>query len=151
MAKVGEVLRRVHSLNDRVHTVSPNTSIREVARILEEKNVGALPVLHEGILVGIISERDLARKVVGYSVNAYTAKVENYMTPEPFTVTPEDDLMFCMELMEKHRIRHLPVVQNEKLVGMISLRDVLVVLNEELQNLNENFLRFIYGNQPLAS
>lgn len=151
MAEVGQVLKRVHLSTDRVHTVSPNTSIREVARLLEEKNVGALPVLDEGKLVGIISERDLAREVVGYDVNPYTAKVESYMTPNPITVKTDDDLLDCMDIMKKNKIRHLPVVDNNRLVGIISISDILEILNDELKNLNENFLRFIYGNQPLIS
>lgn len=151
MAKVGEVLIRVHSINDKVHTVSPKVSIREVARILKEKNVGALPVVAEGVLVGIISERDLAREVVGYDVNSYTAKVESYMTPNPITVNSDDDLLDCMDIMKKNKIRHLPVIDDNHLVGIISISDILEILNDELKNVNENFLRFIYGNQPLIS
>jgi CBS domain-containing protein len=83
-------------------------------------------VLRDGALVGIFSERDLMRRVVVEGCPAHTTRVEDVMTMEPLTVTPEETLEACMQLMSQHGFRHLPVCQGTKVVGVISLRDLML-------------------------
>ena len=103
----------------------------EAARLMVEHNIGAVPVLHEGQLVGIFSERDLMRRVVVAGKDPAHTLVSEVMTEDPLTVAPNDPLETCMTLMKRHGFRHLPVCTGRDLKGVVSLRDLL------LHNLDE--------------
>lgn len=114
-----------------VISVEPHQIVLEVARLMVSHNIGAVPVLESGQLIGIFSERDLMnRVVVGCKDPARTA-VNQVMTEDPMTVHPGDSLETCMTLMRRHGFRHLPVCANRELRGIVSLRDIL------LHDLNE--------------
>jgi CBS domain-containing protein len=98
----------------------------EAARLMVEHNIGAVPVLHEGQLVGIFSERDLMRRVVVAGKDPAHTLVSEVMTEDPLTVAPDDPLETCMTLMKRHGFRHLPVCTGRELKGVVSLRDLLL-------------------------
>ncbi|HEY7099082.1 MAG TPA: CBS domain-containing protein [Terriglobales bacterium] len=119
---------RIHDLiqNQETYCAEAGQFVLEVAKAMVERNIGAVPVLRDGALVGIFSERDLMRRVVVEGCPAHNTRVEDVMTMEPLTVTPEETLEACMQLMSQHGFRHLPVCQGTKVVGVISLRDLML-------------------------
>ena len=108
-----------------------NQTVFEVAQAMVERNIGAVPVLRDGLLVGIFSERDLMKRVVVEGRDPRTTRVEEVMTEDPLTVSPDERLENCMLLMRRHGFRHLPVCEGKQLRGIVSLRDIL------LHDLNE--------------
>ena len=101
-------------------------TVLEVARMMVEHNIGAVPVLREGRLAGIFSERDLMRRVIVAGKDPAATLVREVMTEDPLTIQPGHDLPTCMTLMRRHGFRHLPVCDGTDLKGMVSLRDVLL-------------------------
>lgn len=106
-------------------------TVLEAVKLMVQHNIGAVPVLQDGQLVGIFSERDLMSRVVAEGKDAAHIKVSSVMTEDPLTIAPNDNLETCMTLMKRHGFRHLPVCSGREVKGVISLRDIL------LQNLDE--------------
>lgn len=104
----------------------PHQTVLEVARLMVEHNIGAVPVLKQGELVGIFSERDLMKRVVVHGKDPARTPVSEVMTEDPLTVQPQDDLETCMTLMRRHGFRHLLVCTGRELRGVVSLRDILL-------------------------
>ena len=105
--------------------ISPNTKVFDALRLMSEKNVGALLVIDSGKLQGIFSERDYARKVVLEGLSSKDLEVKRIMSSDVQIVTPESNSEECMELMINKKIRHLPVYDNDKLMGIISIGDIV--------------------------
>ena len=99
-------------------------SALEIAGLMVQHNIGAVPVLHDGHLVGIFSERDLMSRVVVAGKDAAHTPVSEVMTEDPLTVAPSDNLETCMTLMKRHGFRHLPVMEGKEVIGMVSMRDL---------------------------
>ena len=143
------MLRVKHLLANKGHdiwSIDAEEPVLAAIQIMADHHVGALPVLRDGRLAGIVSERDYARKVIllGRS-SAETAVWQNMSTPV-ITVGTEDAVRRCMELMTERRVRHLPVVDaSGAMVGMISIGDVLRTVMEEQQSLIEQLEKFISG------
>lgn len=108
-----------------IFQVSPSITVFEALQLLAEHEVGAMIVMDQGHLVGVISERDYTRKVALQGKNSKETKVADIMTREVITVTPDTGTRACMTLMSQKNIRHLPVVEGSVVVGMISIRDIL--------------------------
>lgn len=106
-------------------TISPEDSVFEAIRKMDEHAVGALPVVLNDNLVGIISERDYARKVILHDRSSKETKVKEIMTKRVFHTFPQQKIEECMAVMTEHHIRHLPVMAEGKLTGMISVGDVV--------------------------
>lgn len=113
------------------HRADAGQTVLEVAHAMVERNIGAVPVLRDGLLVGIFSERDLMKRVVVEGRDPRTTRVGEVMTEDPLTVSPDESLETCMLLMRRHGFRHLPVCAGTELRGIVSLRDIL------LHDLNE--------------
>lgn len=111
--------------NNKIWTISPDDTVFDAIKKMNEKSVGALPVVSDDKLVGIISERDYARKVILEDRRSKDTKVKEIMTEQVFHVTPKQKIDECMALMTEHHIRHLPVLTDGKLSGMISVGDVV--------------------------
>ena len=111
--------------------IGPLESVFDALTLMNEKNVGAVCVQIEDYLVGILSERDYMRKVILDIHASKKTKVSEVMTTDLVTVTPQDTVRHCIALTKKHHIRHLPVVQDGKTLGMISLRDLFLDAIEE--------------------
>lgn len=119
-------------LSDRpIFQVEADQSVLEVVHYMVDHNIGAVPVLRDGELVGVFSERDLMKRVVAGARSPGSTKVSEVMTPRPHSVTAEETVENCMFLMREHGFRHLPVVEGKLLKGFLSLRDLL------LHNLNQ--------------
>lgn len=137
-------------LQDKGNTVwsaSPETSVIDALRVMAEKNAGALLVLEKGAVVGIFSERDYARKVVLKDRSATEAKVKDIMTSDIISVTPEQSLDECMALMTEKHIRHLPVLESGKLIGLISIGDVVKAMIAEKEHLIKELHNYITGSR----
>ncbi len=112
--------------NQDIYRARTNQSVLEVARAMVERNIGAVPVLRDGVLVGIFSERDLMKRVVAEGRDPGSTALEDVMTADPLTVSPQEHVETCMQLMRRHGFRHLPVCEGKQLRGIISLRDLLL-------------------------
>ena len=120
--KVADILQKKGS---NVFSVTRDTTVLEAIKLLSEKNIGALPVIEEGKLLGIFSERDYARKIILKGKTSNDTPVKEIMTENPYTVEPGQTLEDCMTIMSDRHIRHLPVIQDNAVVGMISVSDVV--------------------------
>ena len=108
-----------------VFSVLPTITVYEALVTMSEKNIGAILVIEDTILKGIFSERDYARKIVLKDKSSKETLVHEIMASNVITVKPNDNLDYCMELMYTKKIRHLPVVENEIIIGIISIGDVV--------------------------
>ena len=143
MGKVRDILRLKGSS---VFSVKPTATIYEALELMVEKNIGALLVSDQGKLVGIFTERDYARKVILKGKASKDTSIEEAMTANPVAVTPDSSIDDCMKLMTSRFIRHLPVLQNEELVGMISIGDVVKFIIDEQRYIIEDLEQYITGH-----
>lgn len=109
----------------KVFSVTSNATVYEALELMGEKNIGALLVIDGEKLTGILSEKDYARKIILKGKTSQDSLVSEIMTPNPITINPNTHIDRCMEIMSEKHIRHLPVVENDKVVGMISIGDVV--------------------------
>jgi CBS domain-containing protein len=116
-----------------IYAVSLNSTVNQALTLMSEKGCGAVLVIENGTLAGIFSERDFARKVLSESC-ALDQPVERYMTAEVYAVKPETSIDECMSLMTQKKFRHLPVLEGDKLVGIISIGDIIkdVIANKDV-------------------
>src|ERR1700739_1974788 len=118
--------------NQETYCADVKQTVLEVAKAMVERNIGAVPVLQDGAIVGILSERDLMKRIVAEGRDPGKTRVSEIMTREPQTVGPREELETCMLLMSQHGFRHLPICDGKKLIGMVSLRDIMLHgLNEK--------------------
>ena len=130
---------------NQIFSVAPQDSVLHAIEIMATRHVGALLVMQEGTLLGIISERDYARKVILKNRSSHDTPVGDIMTPSPVTVSPNDTVHQCMELMTDGRFRHLPVVEGGRVVGMLSIGDLVKAVIEEQRGQIEQLERYIAG------
>ncbi len=136
MKTVTDVLR--HKGNGGVHSIVPIASVYEAIEMMAARHIGALPVLQDDKLVGIISERDYARKVILKDKSSKQTRVSEIMTREVIRVTPRDRVDGCIEKMREHHIRHLVVEDEGMVVGMLSLRDLFTeVIAEQAETIDQ--------------
>jgi CBS domain-containing protein len=126
-------------------SVSPKDSVYKALQLMAEKNVGAVLVVENGRMAGIFTERDYARKVILMGRTSLDTPVEDIMSKDMVTIDPEQTIEDCLALMSKHRIRHLPVMDRGRLVGMVSMRDVIDVIISGKQDTIDNLENFIMG------
>ena len=112
--------------NQETYQADIGHTVLETVRAMVEHNIGAVPVLHSGKLVGIFSERDLMKRVVAEGRDPRTTSLAEVMTDDPLTISLNEELGNCMSVMRRNNFRHLPVCQEGKLVGIVSLRDILL-------------------------
>jgi CBS domain-containing protein len=128
-----------------IYSVAPTDSVLHAIEIMATRHVGALLVMNQGNLLGIISERDYARKVILKNRSSHDTPVGDIMTPSPTTVSPDDTVHHCMELMTEGRFRHLPVVSSGAVVGMLSIGDLVKAVIAEQNHKIEELERYIAG------
>jgi CBS domain-containing protein len=131
-----------------VWTIDPNATVIAAIRLMDEKNVGALPVVDNGRLVGIVSERDYTRKVILKERSSQEILVREIMTKQLLTVAPSDSVTECMRIMTEKRVRHLPVLEGTDLVGILSIRDVVEWLISAQTATIESLERYVTGDYP---
>ncbi|HEY7378333.1 MAG TPA: CBS domain-containing protein [Steroidobacteraceae bacterium] len=128
-----------------VHATEPEAPVLDAIRLMAEKHVGALLVMRGAELVGIVSERDYARKVILLGRSSADTPVRQIMSSPVKTVTLAHSINDCMQLMTTERIRHLPVLENGRVVGVISIGDLVKAVIEEQQQQIEQLERYISG------
>ena len=123
-----------------VYSVLSTTTVYEALKVMGEKNIGAILIIDDNDLKGILSERDYARKIVLKDKSSKETFVHEIMETDVVTVSPLDNLDFCMELMSTKRVRHLPVLENNTVIGIISISDVVKAIidmqKDTIQHLN---------------
>jgi len=125
--------------------VSPKDTVRTAAKLMRDKKIAAVLVMNADKLVGIVTERDMTARAIAAGVNPDSAEVSQVMTENPDTLSPHDTAADAIHMMKNHGYRHLPVVENDKVVGMVSVRDIYAVYNGELEQDLKERNAFIYG------
>lgn len=128
-----------------IWSIGPDEPVLHAIRLMSDKEIGALPVQSGDQLIGILSERDYARKVILLGRSSADTSVSQIMTTAVVTVTSDETVHRCMEIMTEKRIRHLPVVEKGKLIGMISIGDLVKAVIEEQQQTIVQLERYIAG------
>jgi len=129
-----------------LYTIAPDDSVLDALTLMADKNVGALPVTYaEGRLVGIVSERDYARKMVLRGRSSFATPVSEIMTAAVITVDPRQSIAECMELCTDRHLRHLPVVEDGKLIGLLSIGDLVKEVIAEQGELIQHLEGYIRG------
>jgi CBS domain-containing protein len=127
MLKVADILKTKGS---NIYSVLPDSSVYDALKMMGEKNIGALMVIENDELKGIFSERDYARKIVLVNRTSRETMISEIMTETVITVSASDSIEHCMEIMTAKKIRHLPVADNVKVIGIISIGDVVNAIIE---------------------
>ena len=125
--------------------IAPDACVYDALRLMADKGVGALVVLEGEELVGIISERDYARKVILKDKSSMDTPVSEIMTEEVISVDPEQSIQECMSLITDKRVRHLPVLEDDRLVGIVSIGDVVKAIISQQEFMIEQLERYIEG------
>lgn len=121
-----------------VHTIRPDARVIDALQLMAQKDIGALPVMDGDRLVGIMSERDYARKVILQGRSSHDIAVRDIMTSDVVTVDPTRTVEDCMSVMTQRRVRHLPVCEGDKLVGLVSIGDLVKeVIAEQEQTIKQ--------------
>jgi len=128
-----------------VHSIGPGAPVLDAIRLMAEKRIGALLVMEGARLVGIVSERDYARKVVLQGHSSRETPVRDIMTAQVVAVSPEDSTERCMQLVTDRRIRHLPVLAGDDVVGVVSIGDLVKAVIEDQQLELDQLQRYIAG------
>jgi len=124
-------------------TLSSNNTVRQALQLMADKNIGAIVIKDQVKLIGIFSERDYARKVVLKGKNSTDTKLAEVMSKEVITISSDMQIDACMQLMTDKRVRHLPVVDNGKSIGIISIGDVVRLMIDEQKYLIEQLQKFV--------
>jgi len=115
----------LHHKGATVWQISPEATVFDAIKIMADKNIGALPVVSQGRLSGIFTERDYTRKIALAGKTSKQTLVKEIVSSDMVTVDPQESVEECMRLMTEHRIRHLPVLQNDEMVGIVSIGDLV--------------------------
>ncbi|WP_276502134.1 CBS domain-containing protein [Terrimonas pollutisoli] len=140
---MGTVRNILQTKGNAVYTVSPESSVYEALEELENNNLGSLVVVDNGKLIGIFTERDYARKIILKGRSSRETHVKDIMTERPLFVSPDTSIDACMQLMSSKFVRHLPVIDNDQLVGVISIGDVVKYIINEKDFIIENLEHYI--------
>lgn len=142
MATVNSILSKKG--ND-VYSVTSDATVYDALVLMADKNIGALAVVDDAELVGIVSERDYARKITLLDKNSHDTPVSDIMTRRVRYAAPNSSLNACLRLMTEHRFRHLPILEEEKLVGFLSIGDVVKAVIEDQKILINHLESYITG------
>lgn len=126
-----------------VYSVNAQTSVYEALTIMMEKNISAVLIMDGSKLEGIFTERDYARKLILKGKSSKDTRISDIMTRELLTINPEDSIDRCMEMMTGKKIRHLPVIENHQVTGMISIGDVVKFIIEDQKKIIEQLENYI--------
>jgi CBS domain-containing protein len=130
--------------NRKIWTISKDQSVRQALILMSEKNISAIIIVdNNDFPIGIFSERDYARKIILKGKSSKNTLLDEVMTKELITITRDYKIDQCMEIMNKKKIRHLPVLENKKIVDIISIRDVLKIMIKEQKELIDHLQKFI--------
>lgn len=134
-----------------IWSVEPDTTVFQALELMAQKEVGALLVVENNDLVGVISERDYARKVILQGKSSRDIPVREIMSSRVIYITPDQSVEECMALMINKRIRHLPVMENERLKGIISIGDVVKAIIDEKEFMIDQLVQYIKGTPSVIT
>ena len=140
---MGHVKKILNEKGSTVYSVGSNTTVYNAIELMCEKNIGGLLIMDNETLLGIFTERDYARKLILKGKSSKEAKITEVMTSNVISVTLHTNIHECMAIMSARRIRHLPVLEDEKVVGMISIGDVVKHIIEEQKGIIEHLESYI--------
>ncbi|WP_342623852.1 CBS domain-containing protein [Pseudomonas alkylphenolica] len=146
MKTVAQLLKTKAEKHHQVHTIAPDQMVLDALKLMAEKNVGALPVVEGGQVVGIVSERDYARKMVLKGRSSVGTPVSAIMSAPVITVDPHQNIDYCMSMMTNSHLRHLPVVENGELLGLLSIGDLVKEAIAEQANMIAQLEQYIRGD-----
>lgn len=138
-----QVRHLLQSKGSDVYAIAPGAPVLEAIRQMAERRVGALVVMNGETLAGVVSERDYARKVILQGRSSAQTAVADIMSGEPLTISPETDVFDCMRLCTERRVRHLPVVEDGRVVGVISIGDLVKAVIDAQAEQIEQLQRYI--------
>ena len=128
-----------------VWSIAPTAMVFDAIALMADKNIGALPVLENDRLIGIISERDYTRKVILKGKSSQETRVEEIMTQDLVTADPTDTVVDCMRVMTEERVRHLPVIKGAKILGILSIGDLVKYLISAQAEMIDNLEQYLTG------
>ena len=142
----GTISSIIRNKGDAVWDISPDATVFDAIQMMADKNVGALLVTENGKLLGIISERDYTRKVAIKGKSSKQTPVREIITSEPVTASPSDSIEDCMREMTTHRVRHLPILEEGKIVGIVSIGDLVNWTISAMDVAIDQLENYIHGN-----
>ncbi len=142
MGSVKDILKAKGAV---IFSINPGVTIYSALEVMVEKNVSALLVMEEEKLVGIFTERDYARKVVLKGKHSRDTMIEEVMTKDVISITPDSTIDECMRMMTSRFIRHLPVVEDDKVIGIVSIGDVVKFIIEDQKFIIQHMEQYITG------
>jgi len=145
MKSVAQILKAKHE--QAVQTITPSTSVFDAVKRMAEKNIGALLVMEDAKILGIITERDYARKIALMGRSSKETPVRDIMTSPVMYVRPDQTNEECMALMTDNRVRHLPVVDGGKLIGLVSIGDLVKDIISEQKFIIDQLEHYIKGDR----
>lgn len=145
MGTVADVLRS--KADSTVHSIRPDATVFEAVQLLAQKNIGALLVMEDGRIVGIVTERDYARKIALLDRSSKQTRLREIMSGQVMYVRPEQSCEECMALMTENRVRHLPVMSDGRLIGLISIGDLVKHIISEQQFVIDQLEHYISGHR----
>ncbi|MDR8384060.1 CBS domain-containing protein [Pseudomonas sp. JL2] len=146
MKTAAQLVRLKSVQNQQVHSIAPEQTVLEALQIMAEKNVGALPVIEDGQVVGVFSERDYARKLVLQGRSSVGTSVRTVMSAPVVTADSQQSIDRCMEVMTDSHLRHLPVLDNGQLMGLLSIGDLVKEAIVEQADLIRQLEHYIRGH-----
>ena len=145
MEIVGTVTNLLREKESRLWSIKPDATVYQAIELMAEKNIGAVPVVEEGELLGILSEREYTRNVILKGKSSRNALVREIMAVGLVTVGPETSVAECMRLVTDKRVRHLPVVKDGELIGILSIGDLVKWIMSAQTAAIEQLTKYIYG------
>lgn len=143
MTNVAQVIQ--HNADQQVFTISPDSTVLEAISVMADKGIGALVVTDGDRIVGILSERDYTRKIALMERSSYSTTVNEIMTSSVLTVTLSHTVEDCLQLITDRHLRHLPVVEQDKLVGLVSIGDLVKATMEDQKKMIQQLRQYISG------
>jgi CBS domain-containing protein len=146
MKTVAQLLKLKAEQHQQVHTIGSDQMVLDALRLMADKNIGALPVVDDGQLVGVVSERDYARKMILKGRSSVGTPVSTIMSSKVITVDSQQSIEACMGIMTNNRLRHLPVLENGQLLGLLSIGDLVKEAIAEQASLIQQLEQYIRGD-----
>jgi len=146
MKTVAQLLKLKAMQNRQVHSIAPDQTVLDALKLMADKNVGALPVMEKGLVVGVVSERDYARKVILQGRSSVGTPVRAIMSSPVVTADSQQSIEHCMVVMTDGHLRHLPVVDGDQLIGLLSIGDLVKEAIVEQAGLIRQLEHYIRGD-----